>query len=348
MTTAPPTTPVRTFDERDPDMRSLVERHSGSDPASRRPNRYTRSIARSIQPLSSLPRAPVFVLGVHRSGTTWLSQSLARRGRCSPFAVRHLLSAVDRQRHTEQSATDRLIAAGVRTRPGDGLPVRASSSEEYGYLLALHTGSSRTTGRSVSLLRDAIAQLQVEQPDHAPVLRNPWDYAATHKLARWFPDARFVFVHRDPIATVGSAVEMFQSFWTEPHPYGVLMSPRYRRAWARAWQRHLFQGAARRPHWVGRLVAGGTVLAHRAHLTDAASLDSARTIHVRYAELLRDPIQRVDELLHQLDIPADGAAPVAARTRPSTDRAWMQPICARLIRRTERYRLARALDPTTE
>jgi hypothetical protein len=288
------------------------------------------------------------VLGVHRSGTTWLTQSLARRGRCNPYSVRHLLSAVEQRHHTPESTTERLHSAGVRERPGDGLPVLASSSEEYGYLLALQAGSSRTTARSVSTLRATVSALQQERPDHTPLLRNPWDYAATHKLSRWFPRARFVFVHRDPLHTVGSAVEMFQAFWHAPHPYGVLMSPRYRRAWERSWQRSLFQAAARRPQLVARLVAGGTGLAHKAHLTDVSKLDPARALHVRYDELLADPEQRVDAILRQLEIPIDGDPPTPARVRSPAPRPWMQSIRAQLLRRTARYRRLRALPPVTD
>ncbi len=298
--------------------------------------------------MSTPNRAPVFVLGVHRSGTTWLTQSLARRGACHPFTVRHLLSAVEHKVHTLRSTTERLHAAGVRTRPGDDLTVEPTTSEEYGYLLALESGSSRTTARSVATLRDTIAMLQRERPNHAPLLRNPWDYAATHKLAQWFPDAHFVFVHRDPVATVGSAVEMFQAFWREPHPYGLLMSPRYRRAWKRSWQRTMFQAAARRPHFVARLVAAGTALAHRAHLTDASGLDPTRTTHVRYNDLIADPARRVDAVLERLGIPTDGAPPDFARTRSRSGRSWLQPLESSLLRRTARYRHQRALQPTTD
>lgn len=291
---------------------------------------------------------PVFVLGVHRSGTTWLAQSLARRGRCAPYTVRHLLSAVEGHLHTDASATDRLASAHVEARPGDGLPVTATASEEYGYALALLYGTSRTTKRARPQLEAIIAQLQDEHPARVPVLRNPWDYAATHKLAAWFPDARFVFVHRDPLATVGSAVEMFADFWERPHPYGLLMSPRYQRAWASRWQRPLLQAAASRPGLVARLVASGTTWAHRAHLTDASRLPLDRFVHVRYDAMLADPVQRVDQLLTTLGIPIDGPAPPTARVRPPRERPWLAPIASSLVRRTRRYRTERALDSATE
>lgn|GEM_PF-5249383 len=291
---------------------------------------------------------PVFVLGVHRSGTTWLSQSLARRGRAVPFTVRHLLSAVENTPHTVESTTRRLQDAGVVERPGDGLPVHAHTSEEYGYLLALRHGSSRTTARSLPTLQDAIARLGAEHPHHTPILRNPWDYAATHKLAAWFPHARFVFVHRSPIATVGSAVEMFRDFWTHPHPYGLLMSPRYRRAWDSWWQRRLFQAACRRPRLVARIVASGTALAHSAHLTDSLDLPAHRHHHIRYTDLLASPGPVVDRLLHALHIPIDGPELHAAAPRTTPDRPWLDGVSARLTRRTTRYRQARALDENTE
>ncbi len=292
--------------------------------------------------------APVFILGVHRSGTTWLTRSLAARGRCAPFSVRDLLARVEDRPHSYDSARDRLRAAGVFTRPGDGLAVEPEGSEEYGYALTLTSDTSRTTAENLPVLRDLIAGLVAEHPGHTPLLRNPWDYAATHKLAAWFPDARFVFVHRDPIATVGSAVEMFRDFWTAPHPYGVLMSPRYRRSWASRWQRTLFQAAAHRPRLVARIIASGTAMAHRAHLRDAAVLAPHRALHVRYSDLLSDPTQRIDDLLRQLDIPIVGDVLADAAPRTAPDRPWMDAVTPALLRATRRYRQERALTDVVD
>ncbi len=299
-------------------------------------------------PVSTSPaRAPVFVLGVHRSGTTWLTSSLAETGLFAPYSVRHLLEAVDTQSHTNESAAARLAAASVVRRPGDGLAVTPTTSEEYGYLYALHRHTSRTTINNKRLLAEAITQLQREHPERHPVLRNPWDYAASHRLAAWFPEAKFVFVHRDPADTVGSAVEMVQEFWRSPHPYAVLMSPRYRRLWASGWKRRGFQWAARHPTALGRLIGVGTSLAHQGHFADVAQLPAERCVHVRYSAMVDDLDATLRQVLDGLSIQGSIGALPPPSPRPERSRPWLAPLRSSVARWNRRY-VQERLSPAPE
>jgi len=298
--------------------------------------------------MSPTTPGPLFVLGVHRSGTTWLSSALARRSMCAPVTVRHLLEAVDGERLNEAEAWRRLEQSGITVRPGDARAVSPTMSEEYGYLLALQHGSSRTTPRSRPSLQQLVDQIALESPGEVPLLRNPWDYAASHRLRGWFPTARFVFVHRDPVDTVGSAVEMFQDFWRAPHPYARRTSPRYVEAWQSPWKRPVFQWFARRPALVARLVARGTAFAHQAHLLDSRELPAGRVAHVRYDDLLHDVVGTVDRIVEALglsprqasDHPTEPAAP-----RQLPDRNWLTPLVPRIRRATTAYRTARLQPP---
>ena len=285
---------------------------------------------------------PVFVLGVHRSGTTWLTAALAQQAHCAPITVRHLLQAVDGEPLARDQARDRLETAAITVRPGDARPVTPDMSEEYGYLLALAHGSSRTTARSLPSLRALVADVAAESPGAAPLLRNPWDYAASHRLRTWFPSARFVFVHRDPIDTVGSAVEMFQDFWRSPHPYALRTSPRYARAWKSPWRRAALQWVAARPALAARIVARGTAFAHRAHLIDSRGLSPGRVVHVRYADMLQDLPTTVQRVCDTLGLARAGdTVPEPAAPRKLPDRPWMSSVVPRLRRATQAYRAAR-------
>ena len=291
-------------------------------------------------------QAPLFVLGVHRSGTTWLTSALSRHACCAPVSVRHLIEAVDGEPLSSSEVQQRLIDSGVRVRPGDARPVSPEMTEEYGYLLALAHGSSRTTRRSLPTLQSLIAKVASESPGEVPLLRNPWDYAASHRLRGWLPSARFVFVHRDPVDTVGSAVEMFQDFWRAPHPYGLRASPRYQRAWQSSWKRAAFQWFATRPQLVARMIARGTAFAHRAHLVDSRDLADNRVAHVCYDDLITDLHGTLQSVSTRLDLPLRGLSvpePPAPRTLP--ERPWMQSLIPNIRRWTAVYRTSRLHDP---
>lgn len=285
---------------------------------------------------------PVFILGVHRSGTTWVTQALADGGWGRALTVRHLLSLQRGRPLDVQQTAQWLAAEGIHQRPGDGLAVHPERSEEYGYALANAHGSSRTTTRSLPLLRALIARVASEAPGQPVLLRNPWDYAGAHRLHRWFPSARFLFVHRWPPETVASSVALFEAFFRTRHPYAWLMSARYRTAWSSSWRRRLLQWAAGRPSMVARVVARGTALAHAAHLIDAAGLPSECVSHVVYRDLLVGGGPVLERAVTHLGL-SGPALVLESHGRSQRSHAWAGVAERPLLRATARWREARAI-----
>lgn len=139
-------------------------------------------------------------------------------------------------------------------------------------------------------------------------------------LLKAFPEARFVFLYRDPRQVLASMMEAWQSgrFKTYgglpdwPLPYwALLLTPGWR-------------ALAGKP--LAEIVAGQWQTATNVLLDDLAQLPAGRCLGIRYGDLVADPSREIDRLCAGLgldwDRPIDGPLPLARHTvtRPDPEK----------------------------
>ncbi len=178
--------------------------------------------------LDEMPVRPVFIMGLHRSGTTFLYDSVAR---AFPLAQLNLyqLFYYDRLLSNRQSGRDVrdakqlddcFAALGISDRKIDSVPVAAGEVEEYGYLLRRRFGSFKLNEDSASFFAQMCRKLQLVQPgSEAVLLKNPWDTGNAQWMAKRFPDARFIYISREPIAVLNSMLNALLSYLEGPQHY---------------------------------------------------------------------------------------------------------------------------------
>lgn len=244
-----------------------------------------------------------FILGNHRSGTTWLYQLLAESERFSVLTAFDVITW-DREDATPADLAQQLADDGITARKGDGVAVSPSLPEEYCYILNNAGHKSWLTPASLGLFTEILAALDDGRPI---LLKNPWDYAHFPFLAQAFPQARFVFIHRHPFRVIQSAVGVFRAIWSERDGYVDLLSRRYRRLWRNPLTRLLFR-------WLGtgalaldvRSVTSGVRAANRHYVEHHASLPAERRLSVRYEDLCAAPevqLQRIFDFLELGELP---------------------------------------------
>jgi hypothetical protein len=176
--------------------------------------------------------APVFILGLPRAGTTFLHELLARDP--ANAVPRHWQTVFPAPRPANFNAAldsrvrqaNRQLSVFAGLAPGfAGLhPITAESPQECSEITAHVFQSLRfdTTHRVPSYLRwlDANGHhaafafhkrfLQVLQNGSPArwVLKCPDDTFALDAILHTYPDARFVIVHRDPVAVIGSVAHL--------------------------------------------------------------------------------------------------------------------------------------------
>lgn len=257
--------------------------------------------------LDTGPIRPVFIMGLHRSGTTFLYDTLAR---CFPFAQltlyhlfyyrrllynqQHGVAEQDRQRLNAAFA-----AAGIADRGIDETRVEADSVEEYGFLLRQCSGSFQLLDHNATLFDQMCRKLLAVQPgSEAVLLKNPWDTGNAEAILARFPQARFIYISREPLSVLNSMLNALLSYLDGPQPYlEMLLSPEGNRrsyrlgycAWRLLRLLRRVLGARTIALLHRRLLAGALVKQLAAYRRDLAALPADRAVELDYGELVADP-----------------------------------------------------------
>jgi hypothetical protein len=198
-----------------------------------------RAVVRDIQAKHPEVRdepvtAPVFVVGLPRTGTTLTYNLIARSpgnrgpklwemtnlGLPRPDAERERLIAQARKRF---STVAKLSPAWAHLHP------LIADSEEEDFMLRAHTEMYATWGPAprylkyvadadltddYRFLRDALQVMAAGEAPERWVLKHPMNLWRMPEILRAFPDARFVWTHRAPSAAVASGCSMAEATHT--------------------------------------------------------------------------------------------------------------------------------------
>ena len=250
--------------------------------------------------------APLFVLGHWRSGTTFLLDLLATdpaRATPNTFQVTNPRTFLSTER-----VSARLFRGLVpNRRVQDDVPLGFDTPEEDEYAVALLSGCSPYLGRSFpdrlahyerfltlrdatdaerarfhAAMREFMQRLTVHY-QRPLVLKSPAHTARVRWLLEWFPDARFVHIHRHPYEVFASTRRLYDTvdwFWTLQERRG--------------------------DHDAVILRQYGAL--HSAWLEDRGRIPAGRLYELPYDALAADPIGALRQVYTALDL---GALPVA-------------------------------------
>ncbi|MEO7052955.1 MAG: sulfotransferase [Rhodanobacter sp.] len=267
---------------------------------------------------------PVFIISPPRSGSTLLFETLSK----APG-----LYTIGRESH-----------ALIEGTPG-------LNARELGYESNRLDGSMATPPLTAELRQRFLAQLR-DRDGHAPQQRplrmlekTPKNALRIPFLAKIFPEARFIYLHRDPHETLSSMIEAWESGrfrtyaglpgWTGL-PWSLLLVPGWR-------------------DLIGKplrgIVAAQWNTTTRILLDDLEALPQERCQVSRYDALLKDPAAEIRRLCAALDLgwdlPIDGPLPHSRYTvTPPEAGKWrrheemirpMLPGLQRVIERAEHF-----------
>jgi len=259
---------------------------------------------------------PIFVLGLQRSGTTWIGNLLEAHSRVAAVAasrhqgIHESLFFSHFARAWDWSDPDQRQAA-----------VSAFLSSDYGTLMQLHDGEKervRAAGGAAETFAAAMNLFAWSQGAEAWVEKSPHHTRHAEQIAGDLPQARFVAIHRKTVSLLASRL----------HAYGRTPPRGLRRARAvvraavsNAYHKRLMDRLARRHP--GRVVqldydtfkAGGEVaiatLLHRLDLPAAPGLTPRFRPNSSFAAGERQPLTAADRILAGLAALAVATVPTA-------------------------------------
>lgn len=266
-------------------------------------------------------QAPVFILGLHRSGTTLLYQMMVASRGFAPLTTAHVLGfdALRRGEPLElirRQTEAQLAALPMRTRGLDAVLLGSDTPEEYGFILDNYGSGFALSRENLPLFEEVRRVTRLGAgADRTLLFKNPWDLGRCHLLARMFPGARFVFNHRHPLTTASSMIRIALAAAQRPNGYVALLSRRYRSFI----NSHLQLRMARwvcdhRPHLVARWLVRSMGRATRKYLHGRAQMPAGTAVDVHYEDLLSAPNATMQRVLGELGVcppPVDFAAMIA-------------------------------------
>ena len=274
-----------------------------------------------IPQLAELPVRPVFIMGLHRSGTTFLYDSVARAFPLSQLSLyrlfyyrRLLRNAREGRAAQDQQRLDACFAAlGICDRKIDSVPVAADEVEEYGFLLRRLCGSFKLSEDTAPLFEEMCRKLLALEPDSkAVLLKNPWDTTNAGWIAQRYEQARFIYISREPIAVLNSMLNALLAYLDGPQNYLEMLLDRgegrkgYRSGYL-IWM--MLRGV--------RAVFGERVIARTArpilarhvvrelvsYRRELAAMPATQAVEVNYAQLVQNPGQTMAALATFLGLP---------------------------------------------
>lgn len=183
-----------------------------------------------LQELQNITFQPIFILGVHRSGTSILYKMLTDTGSFNAVTAYHIVKydelLYNHHQDVEKKVKEELTASfkteDSEDRRIDNMKVTADFPEEYGFLLTKQTIQMYLTSKNLSLFKELCKKIQMLEGNDKPLLlKNPYDFPNFLFIKKMFPDAKFVFIHRHPFKTISSARSAMDILTQRKNPYGT-------------------------------------------------------------------------------------------------------------------------------
>jgi len=269
---------------------------------------------------------PVFILGVHRSGTSILYKTLSATGCFNPVTAYHIIDYHELLRNyhqqVEESArqklTEMLREQGLRDRKIDKMEVTADLAEEYGFLLNEQTIRMYLSSRNIALFMEMCKKIQFIAGNSKPLLlKNPYDFPNFLFMKQMFPSAKFIFIHRHPLKTISSTLKAFQVIFKDKHPYMAKLSRMYEKFYANPLLLLPFRIVFRFIPELGVIyITMTTSNGARYYLKNIGKLPKKDYIAITYEEFCVHPQKTVEDIMHALALKADKTVDAAGLMNP--------------------------------
>jgi len=229
--------------------------------------------------------------------------------------------------------------------------VKDDTVEEYGWLLRQVSYNISIQESNRARFEEICKKLLYVHPGAQSVLlKNPWDTGNAEQILRWFPQARFIYITREPIYILNSLVNAVHALGTGKQPFQTLLIDDFKMPGGKTTMNALygfwkFLRALRRiaGYNLSTYVAIRPIAAQlvkkdlAAYYREIRQLPKESVYEVDYQAFNREPQRIMNELKDFLDLPFT-ADPAEIVPKPRTTRLnrAMQSYEARFKRMVER------------
>jgi hypothetical protein len=265
-----------------------------------------------LKELEQVDFQPVFILGLHRSGTSILYKMLTATGCFNPVTAYHLIKYEElllnhhrkREEHAKHELTESLREKGLEDRGIDRLKVTADFAEEYGFLLSTKTVQMSLTPQNIVLFQEMCKKIQCIAENEKPILlKNPFDFPNFLYIKQVFPNARFVFIHRYPFKTISSTLKAMTVLLKKKNPYTIQLSEFYNKLFRIPVLLHFFRFFFSKIPEVGVFfIASSSAKATNYYVKNIEKLPKDDYISITYEEFCSHPQKTIEDIMNALSL----------------------------------------------
>lgn len=186
--------------------------------------------------LEKISFQPIFILGIHRSGTSILYKMLTETNCFTSITAYHIINYnellynyINKREQTAKHALNiffkkhKLLDRGI-----DRLQLSADSPEEYRFIFTRESMNPMMTNRNLALFREFCKKIKfISNNDKPLLLKNPFDFSNFLFIKNVFPEAKFIFIHRNPMNIITSNINSINHLFKKKNYYTALLSKTY-------------------------------------------------------------------------------------------------------------------------
>jgi len=267
---------------------------------------------RYLGKLEKIDYQPIFILGLHRSGTSILYKMLTATGCFNPVTAYHLIRynqlLYDYENNkvelSKKELTESFRKKGLKDRGIDRLQITADFAEEYGFLLGQKTFQMYITPKNLPFFIELGKKVQYISNNKKPILfKNPYDLSNFLYIKQKFPNAKFIFIHRNPFKSLSSNIKAVKLILQDKNPYTTQLFKLYNKAY----ENPLFLYPTR---WcflnfssIGVMLL--TLYSSRVvkyYLKNIKHLSNQDYVSITYEDLCINPQKNIETIMKDLDI----------------------------------------------
>ena len=255
---------------------------------------------------------PIFIMGVQRSGTSILYKILSATSSFNIVTAYHIFKYSELlhnhinnlENKAKNNLADFFKIHFSTDRVIDRMQITPDFAEEYGFILGQKASQPKITPKTLGVFIELCKKIQfISDNDKSILLKNPWDFSNFVYIKKVFPNAKFIFIHRNPIKTLNSQLKAMRALLKQKSPYMALLSPQYNQVFQNKimlyYYRFLYSSITP--------IRSITAIRNLAKVTecfleDISSLNEDDYICIRYEDLCRETDLEIGKILDFLKI----------------------------------------------